>query len=133
MSIIGGIAFGVLWGYLLKYVPEKNDPFVVPLRVLLLLLGGLLAVLGSELIEYDGAGEIFVKYLNREGFLSNVSMKYRSWTVIAVSMHYIGVNSVGKEIYYIMHKLFKRQSFGVSNISHLLSKTLIGTLYKYTQ
>ncbi|GBP62629.1 hypothetical protein EVAR_46468_1 [Eumeta japonica] len=59
-SIIGGIAFGVVCGYLLKYVPERNDAFMVPLRVLLLLVGGLFAVLGSEEIGWGGAGPLAV-------------------------------------------------------------------------
>lgn len=25
ISIIGGLGFGILWGYLAKYVPEKGD------------------------------------------------------------------------------------------------------------
>ncbi|KAJ4436481.1 hypothetical protein ANN_16512 [Periplaneta americana] len=58
LSIIGGIGFGVLWGILLKYVPEKQDPFVVPLRILMLFGGGLIAVLGSESIGYGGAGPL---------------------------------------------------------------------------
>ncbi|KAJ2953557.1 hypothetical protein O0L34_g1158 [Tuta absoluta] len=59
-SIFGGIALGVFCGYLVKYVPEKNDAFVVPLRVLLLLTGGLMAVLGSEEIGWGGAGPLMV-------------------------------------------------------------------------
>lgn len=61
MSIIGGIAFGVLCGYLVKYIPERNDAFMVPLRVLLLLSGGLMSVLGSEEIGWGGAGKDLVR------------------------------------------------------------------------
>ena len=60
IAIIGGLGFGVLWGWLAKYVPEKGDPFMVPLRVLMLLGGGLLAVFGSEAIELGGAGPLAV-------------------------------------------------------------------------
>ncbi|XP_012056551.1 PREDICTED: mitochondrial sodium/hydrogen exchanger 9B2 [Atta cephalotes] len=60
ISIIGGLGFGVMWGWLAKYVPEKGDPFIVPLRVLMLLGGGLLAVFGSEAIELSGAGPLAV-------------------------------------------------------------------------
>ncbi|XP_053594231.1 sodium/hydrogen exchanger 9B2 [Microplitis demolitor] len=60
ISIIGGLGFGILWGYLAKYVPEKGDPFMVPLRVLMLLCGGLIAVFGSEAIELGGAGPLAV-------------------------------------------------------------------------
>lgn len=58
LSIVGGIGFGILWGILARYVPEKQDPFVVPLRVLMLFGGGLIAVLGSEHIGYGGAGPL---------------------------------------------------------------------------
>nr|CAI5842090.1 unnamed protein product [Callosobruchus analis] len=57
-SIVGGIGFGVLWGSISYYAPERNDPFVVPLRVLMLLVGGTVAVFGSELIGYGGAGPL---------------------------------------------------------------------------
>ncbi|XP_018353146.1 PREDICTED: mitochondrial sodium/hydrogen exchanger 9B2 [Trachymyrmex septentrionalis] len=60
ISIIGGLGFGIMWGWLAKYVPEKGDPFIVPLRVLMLLGGGLLAVFGSEAIELGGAGPLAV-------------------------------------------------------------------------
>ncbi|XP_050307245.1 sodium/hydrogen exchanger 9B2-like [Anthonomus grandis grandis] len=58
VSILGGIAFGVLWGTICNYTPEKHDPFMVPLRILLLLSGGTVAVFGSELIGYGGAGPL---------------------------------------------------------------------------
>ncbi|XP_013133881.1 PREDICTED: mitochondrial sodium/hydrogen exchanger 9B2 isoform X2 [Papilio polytes] len=59
-SVIGGIAFGVVCGYLVKYIPERNDAFLVPLRVLLLLTGGLMSVFGSEEIGWGGAGPLAV-------------------------------------------------------------------------
>lgn len=58
MSIFGGIAFGIICGYLVKFIPERNDAFLVPLRVLLLLVGGLVSVLGSEEIGWGGAGNL---------------------------------------------------------------------------
>lgn len=58
VSIVGGIGFGVLWGIISNYAPERFDPFVVPLRVLMLLVGGLVSVFGSELIGYGGAGPL---------------------------------------------------------------------------
>lgn len=63
--MFGGIAFGVFCGYLVKYIPERNDAFLVPIRVLLLLVGGLMSVLGSEEIGWGGAGKSNgVKYVN---------------------------------------------------------------------
>lgn len=41
----------------MKFVPERNDAFLVPLRVMLLLAGGLMSVLGSEEIGWGGAGK----------------------------------------------------------------------------
>lgn len=58
VSIIGGIGFGVLWGLILNFIPERHDPFMVPLRVLMLLGGGMIAVFGSELIGFGGAGPL---------------------------------------------------------------------------
>lgn len=58
LSVIGGIVLGVLCGYLVKFVPERNDAFLVPLRVLLLLAGGLMMVLGSEEVGWGGAGKL---------------------------------------------------------------------------
>ncbi|XP_072936443.1 sodium/hydrogen exchanger 9B2-like isoform X2 [Epargyreus clarus] len=60
LSVIAGIAFGVLCGYLVKYIPERNDAFLVPLRVLLLLAGGLVCIIGSEEIGWSGGGPLAV-------------------------------------------------------------------------
>lgn len=62
MCIVGGLAFGVVWGNLLRIVPEKGDTYLVPIRTLLLLGGGALAVFGSEKIGYEGAGPLAVVF-----------------------------------------------------------------------
>ncbi len=58
VCIIGGVAFGVVWGQLLRIVPEKGDTYLVPIRTLMLLAGGALVVFGSEAIGYEGAGPL---------------------------------------------------------------------------
>ncbi|CAH2008989.1 unnamed protein product [Acanthoscelides obtectus] len=58
LSIVGGIAFGAAWGYICSIAPERNDPFATPLRVLLLLAGGMGAVFGGGLVGYGGAGPL---------------------------------------------------------------------------
>lgn len=58
LSILAGMAIGVIWGMICNLTPERNDPFASPLRILLLLVGGLAGVFGSELIGYGGAGPL---------------------------------------------------------------------------
>jgi solute carrier family 9B (sodium/hydrogen exchanger), member 1/2 len=62
VCILGGLGFGVFWGCLSKVVPEPGDAFVVPIRVLMLFGGGLLAVYGSEEIGFEGAGPLGVVF-----------------------------------------------------------------------
>lgn len=58
VSLFGGIGFGILCGVVANYTPERHDPFAVPLRIILLLVGGTFAVFGSELLGYEGAGPL---------------------------------------------------------------------------
>ncbi|KAF4525624.1 hypothetical protein B566_EDAN001223 [Ephemera danica] len=59
-SVLMGVAFGAVWGNLTRFVPNKDDPYAVHLRVLLLFCGGLLAVFGSDEIGFGGAGPLGV-------------------------------------------------------------------------
>lgn len=62
VCIIGGLGFGLIWGNLLRIVPEKGDTYSVPIRTLMLLGGGALAVFGSEKLGYEGAGPLGVVF-----------------------------------------------------------------------
>lgn len=47
---------------MIRYFPEKGDAYVIPLRTLMLFAGGLLAVIGSEHMGYEGAGPLAVVF-----------------------------------------------------------------------
>lgn len=78
VSVLGGLGFGIFWGLISRYVPEKHDPFVVPLRVLLLLVGGMVSVFGSELIGYGGAGPLACV---SAAFVSLVCWSQQGWEI----------------------------------------------------
>lgn len=78
VCIIGGLAFGVVWGYFARYIPEKGDAYVVPLRTLVLFGGGLLAIFGSETIGFEGAGPLGVVFA---AFCSNYFWCKQGWSV----------------------------------------------------
>lgn len=59
---MGGLGFGIFWGFLSKVIPEKGDAYVVPIRCLMLFGGGLLAIFGSEMLHYEGAGPLAVVF-----------------------------------------------------------------------
>lgn len=62
VCVFGGLGFGIFWGALCKYIPEKGDAYVVPIRTLMLFGGGLLAVFGSEKVHFEGAGPLAVVF-----------------------------------------------------------------------
>lgn len=70
--------FGIFWGILSYLTPEKNDPFVAPLRILLLLIGGMVSVFGSELIGYSGAGPLACVTM---AFFSLVAWSRLGWQI----------------------------------------------------
>lgn len=78
LSIFGGIGFGIVWGLVSQFVPERHDPFVIPLRVLSLLVGGTIAVFGSELIGYEGAGPLGAI---SAGFVCSIVWSKQGWEI----------------------------------------------------
>lgn len=78
VCILGGLAFAVVWGFLLRFVPEKGDSYVIPIRTLMLLGGGFLAIFGSEKIGFEGAGPLGVVFA---AFISNYFWCQQGWEV----------------------------------------------------
>merc|ERR1712117_268632 len=56
IEVIIGVSFGVFWGILAQWIPNKDHHHVAFFRRLILLGGGLIALFGAHLIHYDGAG-----------------------------------------------------------------------------
>ena len=51
-----GLSFGISWGLLAQWLPDKAHPHVAFFRWLVVFAGGLIALYGAHLIHYDGAG-----------------------------------------------------------------------------
>ena len=51
-----GLSFGISWGLLAQWIPDKDHPHVAFFRWLIVFAGGLIALYGAHLIHYDGAG-----------------------------------------------------------------------------
>ncbi|CAH0406873.1 unnamed protein product [Chilo suppressalis] len=78
LSIIAGIVFGSLWGALSSVVPEKADTYVVPLRFLMLFLGGLFSLFISGYIEWSGAGPLAIV---SSGFVAAYFWETQGWPI----------------------------------------------------
>jgi hypothetical protein len=61
-----------------------SQPFVVPLRILMLFGGGLIAVLGSESVGYGGAGPLGCI---TAAFVSCYFWSKQGWEIEDVSEH----------------------------------------------
>lgn len=80
-------------------VPEKGDLYVVPLRFLILFLGGLFSLFLSNMIGWSGAGKLFYEL-------------------------FIGSTSLWKAVCY-----GRRQPLTLDNLSLILNFTLSSCLY----
>lgn len=78
MCIFGGLGFGIIWGWMARVIPEKGDEYVVPIRTLMLLGGGLVAIYGSEMLHYEGAGPLAVIFA---AFTSQYFWIKQGWTL----------------------------------------------------
>ncbi|XP_077286076.1 putative SLC9B1-like protein SLC9B1P1 isoform X2 [Arctopsyche grandis] len=78
LSVIGGVSFGLIWGFILNFVPEKNDAYVVPLRASMLFFGNYFAVVGSSRLGYAGAGPLAVI---TSAFICSYNWSKQGWSV----------------------------------------------------
>lgn len=56
LSLLMGLMFGCTWGYITHFVPHEDDENLISMRVVLLTIGGLIAIFGSGAMGYKGAG-----------------------------------------------------------------------------
>lgn len=56
IEVLIGLSFGLFWGILAQWIPNKDHKNVAFFRFLILFAGGLIALFGAHLIHYDGAG-----------------------------------------------------------------------------
>lgn len=77
LGLIFGFLLGILWGLLIRYIPERQDRFLVILRTLLLGGGGLLLLFGSEAVGFAGAGPLGCVVT---AFVANWGWKAQGWT-----------------------------------------------------
>ncbi|XP_045765238.1 uncharacterized protein LOC123867292 [Maniola jurtina] len=64
LGIFVGVALGIAWGTLAKFVPNSKDYFVTELRVLFVLAGGLFANFFTSSIGWGGTGAVAVLACN---------------------------------------------------------------------
>ncbi|XP_023936113.2 sodium/hydrogen exchanger 9B2-like isoform X2 [Bicyclus anynana] len=78
LSIIAGVVLGSLWGAFTSLIPEKGDIYAVPLRFLMLFLGGLFSLFISNLIGWSGAGPLAIV---SSGFVAAFYWEKEGWAV----------------------------------------------------
>lgn len=99
------------------------QPFMVPMRVLMLLGGGLLAVFGSEAIELGGAGPLAVV---AAAFISCYFWQKQGWEVDDVSVY--AYNSQGKKAKNYLYDYFHLGNFFIINLSRRISTSSRGKI-----
>jgi len=56
IEVLIGLSFGLFWGILAQWIPNRGHKHVAFFRFIILFAGGLIALFGAHLIHYDGAG-----------------------------------------------------------------------------
>jgi len=76
LEIVVAVVFGLVWGLIITYLPAQPDPSPI-LRLILLLLGALLAMFGSDVIHLKGAGALAILVM---AFTAGVGWRRQGWT-----------------------------------------------------
>merc|ERR1712004_50991 len=75
-DVVAISGFGVFWGVLAQWIPNKEHRHVEFFRWLVLLGGGLIALFGAHLIHYDGAGGLATIIL---AFVAGMQWRKEGW------------------------------------------------------
>jgi len=76
IEVIIGVSFGVFWGILAQWIPNKEHRHVAFFRWLVLLGGGIVALFGAHLIHYDGAGGLATIIM---AFVAGMQWRREGW------------------------------------------------------
>jgi len=76
IEVILGVSFGVFWGFLAQWIPNKDHHHVAFFRWLILLGGGLIALFGSHLIDFDAAGGLATIIM---AFVAGIEWRREGW------------------------------------------------------
>merc|ERR1719153_1779201 len=71
-----GVTFGLCWGLLAQWIPSRHSANVAFFRWLILFGGGLIALYGAHLIQYDGAGGLAAIILS---FVAAMQWRREGW------------------------------------------------------
>merc|ERR1711881_835102 len=77
IEVLIGVSFGVFWGFLAQWIPNKGHRHVAFFRWLVLLGGGLIALFGAHEIHYDGAGGLATIIM---AFVAGMQWRKEGWT-----------------------------------------------------
>jgi len=76
IEVFLGVSFGVFWGFLAQWIPNKDHHHVAFFRWLILLGGGLIALFGSHLIDFDAAGGLATIIM---AFVAGIEWRREGW------------------------------------------------------
>jgi len=76
IEVVIGVSFGIFWGILAQWIPNKEHHHVAFFRWLVLLGGGLIALFGAHLIHYDGAGGLATIIM---AFVAGMQWRKEGW------------------------------------------------------
>merc|ERR1719415_233411 len=76
IEVLIGAGFGIFWGILAQWIPNKEHRNVTFFRWIILFSGGLIALFGSHLIHYDGAGGLATIIM---AFVAGMQWRKEGW------------------------------------------------------
>ena len=76
IEVLLGLSFGIFWGILAQWIPNRNHKNMVFFRFLILFSGGLIALFGAHLIHYDGAGGLATIIM---AFIAGMRWRKEGW------------------------------------------------------